>query len=161
MTYAKVGFGGRATGRVLTVVAVKSHRAGWSVLRADLVLVWRLSAAEREDLPAGVRDIEIRGTGGGVSVRDRDQVRTIVRWFDQSQISEAPFSVFSCGVKEQPSLTFIFRARHGTVAKASVPEHSAACSATTYSIRGRPQAPLLAGEVDHRVQKLLGVKLLR
>jgi len=161
VTYAKVGFGGRATRRVLTLVAVKSHRAGWSLLRAEVVLVWHLSTAEREELPAGIRDIEIRGPGGGVSVRVPSQVRTIVRWFDHVQIAEGPYSNMSCGASRQPSLTFSFRARNAELAKAIVSEHSALCSSATYTIRGKPQNPLFAGDLDHRVQKLLDVKLLR
>jgi hypothetical protein len=146
---------------VLNLVAIKSHRAGWSLLRADVVLVWHLSPAEREDLPAGVREIDIRGPHGKASVTGRDQVRTIVRWFDHFQLYERPFTVPSCGVGEQQSLTFTFRARYGQVTKAVVPEDSGACSAASYTISGRPQTPLIAGKVDRRVQKLLGVKLLR
>ncbi len=162
VTYAEIGFGGRATGRVLTVVAVKSHRAGWSLLRAGLVLVWHLSATEREDVPAGVRKIDIRGPHGNTSVTNRDRVRTIVRWFDHFQLYEQPFFGGLCGVhKPSPSLTFIFQGRHGTVARAIVPNPSGGCSAASYSIRGQAETPLIAGDVDQRVHKLLGVKLLR
>lgn len=160
-TYGEVGFGGRATGRVLQLVAVKTHRPGWSLLRADVVVVWHLSAAEREDLPAGVRAIDIRGPHGKTSVTDPDQVRTIVRWFDHFQLDEAPFFVGSCGVTVDPHrLTFTFKGGYGMVAKAIVPDPSWGCSTTSYTIRGNAQTPLVAGEVDQGVQKLLGVKLL-
>jgi len=161
VTYAARGFGGRVTGRVLSVVAVKSHRAGWSVVRAGIVLVWHLSAAEAEYLPAGVREIDIRGPHVKTRVTSVKQVRTIVRWFDHLPINEQPF-VGGCGGQPlSPSLTFVFRSRHGTVARASVPYTSGACAPASYWIHGRAQTGLVAGEVDRRVQKLLGVKLLR
>lgn len=161
-TFAATGFGGRATGRVLQLVAARTHRAGWSLLRADLALVWHLSAAEREDVPAGVREIGIHGSRGKARVVNRHQIATIVRWFDHLPMKEAPLYVGSCpGIHGQNSLTFTFAASHGAVARAIVPRSSSLCSPASYSIRGRAQTPLIAGHVDSQVQKLLGVKLLR
>ena len=161
VTYGEVGFGGRATGRVLHLVAVKSRRAGWSLLRADVLVVWHLSAAEREYLPGGVHEIDIRGPNAKARVTNRDQVRTIVRWFNSLQLDEAPFSAGICGpAGPNPNVTYIFRGRHGTAARAIVPEVADSCSPASYTIGGRAQTPLLAGEVDRRVERLLGVKLL-
>lgn len=157
MTYAARGFGGRATARVLSVVAVKSHRAGWSLLRAGIVLVWRLSAAEGEYLPAGIREIDIRGPHAKASVTNGNRVRTIVRWFDRLPLAEAPFSPMSCGATPVQNLAFTFRDRHGTVARVSVP--SGGCSPARYAIPRRWQTGLVAGDVDRRVEKLLGLKL--
>lgn len=158
VTYAEVGFGGRATERVLNIAAAKSHRAGWSLLRAAEAVAWHLSAAEREDIPAGVSEIDIRGPRGKTSVTNRNQVRTIVRWFNHLPLGEASFGgVSSWCATQQQTLTFTFRGRHGTVARMSVP--SGGCSTARYTIPRQWQTPLSAGDLDRRVQKLLGVRL--
>lgn len=160
-TFTALGFGGRATGRLLNLTAVPA-RGGGSLLRADVVVVWQLSAAERQVLPAGIREIDIRGPWHGVTanlaqVRNSDQVRTIVRWFDHLELYEPRFFL-SCPVQRpQPTFTFDFRGRHGTLARASVPEFASGCSPASYTIRGHEQTfPLLAKDFDFRVQSLLG-----
>jgi hypothetical protein len=153
--FSAVGFGGRATDRLLYVNAVKA-RGGGSFLRADVIVVWRLSAAEREDLPAGVRGIDISGPHAREDVTDRAQVRTIVRWFDHLQIDESLVFLGCPVMPHRPSFTFAFRGAHGTVARASVPEFSAGCSPASYTLRGHAQSSLLAGDFDYRVQELLG-----
>jgi hypothetical protein len=154
-TFTALGFGGRATERLLSVTAVKA-RGGWSLLRVDVVVVWHLSAAERENLPAGVREIDIHGSRARAEVTDRGQVRTIVGWFDHLELYEPQFVAYCPVMFDRGSFTFVFRGRHGSVAKASVPESSGICSGASYSIRGRDQTPLIAGDFDYRVQQLLG-----
>ena len=157
-TYTALGFGGRATSRLLNVTAVKAPNGG-SFLRADVVVVWHLSAAEREDLPAGVREIDVHGPPRGLAlanVTDRTQIRTIVRWFDHLELYEPQFVAYCPVALNRQSFTFTFRGRHGTVAKASVPEVSGVCSAASYTSRGHDQTPLIAGGFDYRVQELLG-----
>jgi hypothetical protein len=158
VTYAEPGFGGRVTGRMLSLVASKSHRAGWSLLRAGVVLVWRLSAAELEYLPAGVREIDIRGPHAKARVTNPDQVRTIVRWFNHLPLDEAPGGGLGCGPTSQQNVTFTFRGRHGTIARMSVP--SGGCSPARYTIPRQWQTGLSAGDIDRRVQKLLGVRFM-
>ncbi len=154
-TFTALGFGGRATGRLLNVVAVKAHGGG-SLLRVDVVVVWHLSAAERENLPHGVRVIDIRGPRAAAAVTDPRQVRTIVRWFDHLELYEPQFVAYCPVMRDQRSFTFVFGGRHGAVAQASIPDFSGICSAASYTIRGHDQTSLLAGDFDYRVQELLG-----
>jgi hypothetical protein len=157
-TYTALGFGGRATARLLNVTAVKAHGGG-SLVRVDVVVVWRLSRAERQELPAGVRGIEIRGPSPGsalANVTDPGQVRTIVRWFDHLELYEPQFAAYCPAMLDRQSFTFTFQGRHGKIATANVPEVSGICSAASYAIRGHEQSSLIAGGFDYRVQQLLG-----
>ncbi len=155
-TYAVPGFGGRSTGRLLSVAAVKA-RGGGSLLRVDVVVVWQLSAAQREDLPAGVSEIDIRGPRADQQVTDPTQVRTIVRWFDRLEIAQQLYLYLGCPPSREPSFGFVFRGAHGaTLARASVPEFSSYCSAAMYSIGGHAEKSLLGGNIVYRVQELIG-----
>ena len=158
-TFTAPGFSGRVTGRWLSLTAVRARRAGWSLLRADVAVVWHLSATEREELPAGVREVDIWGPPHGyrlANVTNPGQVRTIVRWFDHLQLNE--MHVLSCGVAlRAPTFTFEFKDRDGTLARAIVPQLSGPCSPARLIIRGHEQRfGLLAGNLGYRVQKLLG-----
>jgi hypothetical protein len=158
-TFAVPGFGGRSTGRLLSVYAVNAARGGGSLLRVDVVVVWKLPRSAREDLPAGVSEIDIHGPRAEAQITDTMQLRTIARWFDRLPLEEPRFiDPVGCPMLlDRSSFTFAFRGVHGGVlARARVPEISGICSAALYSIRGHGETPLLGGDIVYRVQQLIG-----
>ena len=105
-----------------------------------------------------MREIDVHGPHAGNQVTDPAQVRTVVRWFNKLEIVQPLTGYLGCPyLGSEPTYTFAFRGVHGSLlAKLSVPESSGYCSAATYTIRGRAVNSLLGGDIDFRVQELIG-----
>jgi hypothetical protein len=147
--------------RSVTITAVALH--GSTVVRVDAGAAWIYPRSPREVVPAGVREIDIRDEHVARRVVDRARVERIVRWFDALDIVP-PGAHVICGPILASTARFVFRSARGTkVATAVVPSRPATgCGAIAFSIRGRPQAPLIDSVFGrrafvNRVQRLLGL----
>ncbi len=134
------------------------------VLTAALILgVAPTSAARRhaEVLPTGVREVDVHSSRGSTRrVTDPARVAVIVRWFDALRV--APSTHYYCPlIRYRPPTTFGFRsAGRALLAWARTPGTAACGASFDYTVRGRPQKPLLVGHFLVRVGRLLRMRLV-
>jgi hypothetical protein len=155
----------------LLVVKVVGLSHGVTAVRADGEVVWVIPRPASEQIPAGVHEVDVtRGRSGqllavSVTVTDPARVATIVSLIDALPTVQ-PYTMSCPSFGLSPVVTFTFRAkRHGPIVAqasqlASATEPTTGCDAMSFSIRGRPQTPLLGGaRVVRTVQRLVGVQL--
>jgi hypothetical protein len=153
------------------VVKVVGLSHGFTAVRADAEVVWVIPRPASERIPAEVGEVDVRRGRSGqllavsVTVTDPARVATIVSLID-SLPTVQPYTMSCPSFGISPVVTFTFRAkRHGPIVAqatqlASATDPTTGCDAMSFSIRGRPRAPLLGGaKVVRTVQRLLGVQL--
>lgn len=136
---------------------------GWTFLRVDAGAAWVYPRSPHEVVPAGVREIDIRGAGVNRTVADAAELKTIVRWFDALNVTQ-PGPAVGCPAELSSPVRFSFRATSGAeLASAIVPSEPAdGCNPIQFTIGGRTQRPLIDARFGryafvNRVQRLLGV----
>jgi hypothetical protein len=115
----------------------------------------------RQALPAGIREIDVHSSRGiSRRVTDPARVAKIVGWFDALPI--APSTHYYCPlIRYRPPTTFDFRAASGAVLAHAFTPGTAACGGSIdFTIRGRPQKPLLLDHFLVRVGRMLGMRLV-
>jgi hypothetical protein len=143
-------------------VELASHR-GWTYVKTEAAAAWIYPRSPQESLPAGVREIDIRGDGVAQWVTDPVTVARIVHWFDALNVAP-PGVVVSCMAELSTALHFGFRAASGAeLASATVPSEEAdSCDPISFSVGSTQFAPLIDRRYGgyafvSRVQRLLGV----
>lgn len=155
------------------LVEVTRLKNGSTGIRVDADVVWISSRPEREQVPAGIRVVNVvQATPGrppsvSKTVTRRSQVRRIIALIDQLPITQPGVAHCPPESGSPPIDTFIFRrSRHGpALARASVSSQAGNtttnCDAMSFSIRGHSEPALgqprsfLVG-----IQRLLGVHLI-
>lgn len=159
MTFSFSAIAGRISLREVevTLVALRNHTTG---VRADAQDIWVLPRSPSENVPATVREIDVRTTRAHVRVTAPSRVRRIIRWFDALPIVQP--GVFHCLVPRlKPVMTLRFRSETGVMlAKAQVPHAvvNGFCAPIRFWIGGRPQTPLGGRRFYQRIERLLGVR---
>jgi hypothetical protein len=111
-------------------------------------------------IPPGVREIGVHSSlGASRHVTNPGKVAEIVRRFDA--LPKAPHGIYHCPMlRYRLPTAFVFRGVRGVVlARARTPGRAACGSSFDYSVRGRPQKPVLKGHFLARVGRLLGMRL--
>jgi hypothetical protein len=167
VTYSLPATAGRIALRWLDLVYV-SLPNGWTGVRADAQVAWLVARSPKEVVPAGVRRIDVEvgypeeRPKVSLDVRSPAELARIVGWLDglgvvQPMMLHCP--MIAIGLAR---VTFSFRAADGTLlARARMVAQdppATECTPIQFSIRSRPQKPLV-GAFLSRVQRLLGVRL--
>jgi hypothetical protein len=120
------------------------------------------SAAHRhaQALPPGIREIDVDSSRAiSRHVTDPARVAKIVAWFDALPI--APSTHYYCPfIRYRPPTTFDFRAGGGAVLAHAFTPGTAACGGSIdFTIRDRPQRPLLLDHFLVRVGHMLRMRV--
>ena len=163
---------GRLLGSRELLVQITKLAGGGTGVRVDAQVQWIIPRPVSERIPRGVREIDVTRAVPGdapsleVKVVAPHEIGALVAMVDALGIIQP--GAYSCPSQQgdAPVVTFTFRASdEGTVlASASEPasarEPTTSCNPMTFSIRGRPQTPLLGGAaVVGKAGRLLGVHL--
>jgi hypothetical protein len=153
--------GGRPMQRMYDVSLVR--QGSWTFVRVDAAAAWIYPRSPREVVPAGVREIDIRGGGVVRRVTAPAQVARIVRWFDALHVTPPGVTV-GCMLELSTPVHFRFRTASGAeLARAVVPSEGAdGCNSIQLTIGGKQQMPLGDARFGkhafvEKVQRLLGV----
>jgi hypothetical protein len=154
------------------LVQVTKLAGGGTGVRVDAQVQWIIPRPVSERIPRGVHEIDVARAVPGdapsleVKVVSQREIRALVAMVDALGIIQP--GAYSCPSQQgdAPVVTFTFRASDEGNMLASASEASSArepttpCTAMTFSIRGRPQTPLLGGAaVVRKAGRLLGVHL--
>jgi hypothetical protein len=154
------------------LVQVTKLAGGGTGVRVDAQVQWIIPRPVSERIPRGVHEIDVARAVPGdapsleVKVVSQREIRALVAMVDALGIIQP--GAYSCPSQQgdAPVVTFTFRASDEGNVLASAGEASSArepttpCTAMTFSIRGRPQTPLLGGAaVVRKAGRLLGVHL--
>jgi len=154
------------------LVQVTKLAGGGTGVRVDAQVQWIIPRRVSERIPRGVHEIDVARAVPGdapsleVKVVSQHEIRALVAMVDALGIIQP--GAYSCPSQQgdAPVVTFTFRASDEGNLLASAGEASSArepttpCTAMTFSIRGRPQTPLLGGAaVVRKAGRLLGVHL--
>lgn len=156
--FAIQGAGGRRPLRWMEVTMSELPH-GATGIRVDVAAGWIVPRSPSEKVPAGVREIEFRTRHRETRVTQPKKVQTIVRWFDALGIVQGG-PVFHCpAVIGGRRVTLNFRSSSRRLlarAVLSSARISTECSPIGFSIRGRPQTPLVGLRFWSRVKRLIG-----
>jgi len=140
-------------------------RGNGSVLRLDAGVSWIYPRSPREVVPAGVREIDIRGGGANLHVTGRGDVARIVRWINALNVSQPGPYVVGCPLILASYVRFSFRSAGGATLARAVAHGGWAtnCDTIEFTIRGKQQLPLIDARMGRyafmsKVQRLLGVR---
>jgi hypothetical protein len=157
-------------------IQVSTRAGGGTRLYAESQSQWIVTRTRAEQIPRGVRDVDVTSAWPGKSpfvsrrVSNRAKVRALVALFDSLDVIQP--GAGSCpGMALTPSVNVAFtvgsgqplaRATVTSTANFSLPAYVYAwgCYPVGFSIRGRAQSAL-AGNVIAPIQRLLHVKLVR
>jgi hypothetical protein len=153
------------------IVQVVGLTDGSTGVRADAQVVWMLPRPARERVPAAVRDIGIsRGRPGhppslSLLVTNRAKVRKIVSMIDQLPTTQP--GAWACPDLAAAALVtvrFLATPLGPALATATEPtnvtEPTSPCNPLSFTLRGKPQTPLLHGaSFLTRTERILGVSL--
>lgn len=147
------------------VVAVSAVRArGWTFIRVDASTAWIYPRSPEEALPAGVREIDIRGGGVSRHLTDPARVGRVVHWFGALSVTPPHSYTVSCnGPGPITTESFLFRSASGKVlARATGPLGASACDPIQFTVGGKEQTPLIDATASKdafvaRVERMLGV----
>lgn len=171
VTYSWPAIPGLLGFRELIVTVAPLSRGGTGVLAAA-ESDWIVPRPASERIPAGVRLIRVtsRKIGGpvtaSVTVTDARQIRRVVALFDGMPIAQP--GAIACPAliltRTTRRITFAFRAGADGPALASASyidyapymESSGACNPVGFTVRGRPQDPLIGGDFLRRVEAIVG-----
>jgi hypothetical protein len=159
--------------RTLTVTATSLQGNVTGVL-AEAASDWIVPRPAGEKIPAGVHEIEITGaklngpTTVSLSVTNPATVRRIVSLIDAMPVAQ-PITI-ACPIALAAGarvITLTFRAHAGSrvLAYATYTDYrpltapSGQCTPVYFSIRGRPQDPLIGGNFVKRLEDILDVSL--
>ena len=156
--------GGRPVQRLVSFALARER--GRTFIRVDAGAAWVYPRSPREVLPAGVRAIDISGGGVSRHVTALVKVAWIVRWFDALNIVQPGQGAVGCAIGPPYSVKFVFRSASGAeLASAIVPAGPTdACDPIRFTLRGRPQTPLIDSTPGQgkffidRVQRLLRIR---
>jgi hypothetical protein len=164
--YGSEEFAGRAlNGSPQRAVSVSVEPSGGgTVLRLDAGVAWIYPRSASEELPNGIRKIDILGGGVAKHVTAAAKVARIVRWFDELNVYQPGPSV-SCPAVLDSHVTFSFRSASGApLASADVPSAPASnCNSIVFSSGGKARTSLIDARwgrfaFANRVERLLGVR---
>ena len=169
-TYSWPVVGSTLGTRQLTV-ALTTLADGETGVRADAQVVWILPRPAGERVPAGVRAITITRDANGATpalalrVTGAARIARIETLLDRLPTVQP--GAWSCPAESTPIpiIAFSFRSASGRVLAhasedATVTEPTTPCDPLRFSIRGRPQTPLLGGAgFLGSVSRLLGRRL--
>jgi hypothetical protein len=173
---AFVGFSWPPVARLLTnrqlLVEAVDLAGGGTDVRVDAQVQWIIPRPVSERVPRGVHKIDVTRAAPGespslsIKVVSPHVIRALVRMVDALEIVQPGAYACPMLLAGAPVVTFTFRASDGGTVLASASELASArepttsCDPMTFSIRGRPQTPLLGGAaVVHAAGRLLGVHL--
>jgi len=154
------------------LVQVTKLAGGGTGVRVDAQVQWIIPRPVSERIPRGVHEIDVAravprdAPSLEVKVVSQREIRALVAMVDALGIIQP--GAYSCPSQQgdAPVVTFTFRASDEGNVLASASEASSArepttsCDPMTFSIRGRPQTPLLGGAaVVRKAGRLLGVHL--
>lgn len=140
-------------------ITMAALRDGSTGIRVDAAAGWIIPRPPGEKVPSDTRVIDIRRPQFSRWVTGVAKVQTIVRWFDALGIVQG--GTYNCpAILDGPRITIDFRsASRGLLARAVLPSgrYSTECNPIGFSIRGRPQTPLIGLDFWTRVKRLLGL----
>ncbi|HEV7177553.1 MAG TPA: hypothetical protein VGN29_18810 [Solirubrobacteraceae bacterium] len=163
---------GRLLGSRELFVQVTKLTGGGTGVRVDAQVQWIIPRPVSERIPRGVHEVDVTRAAPGeapsleVKVVSPHKIRALVAMVDALEIVQP--GAYACPAlpASGPIVTFTFRPSDGgtVLARASEPssarEPTTSCDPMTFSIRGRPQTPLLGGAaVVGKAGRLLGVHL--
>lgn len=154
------------------VVQLEATATGPTVVRADAQVIWIVSRAASERVPAGVHEIDVTRAVPGRRptlvrhVSSAADVAAIVAMIDGLGVVQPGTVVCPSQVPNLAQVQFVFRAHAGGQALASAAEvadatePTTACDPLTFAVDGRARTPLLHGARFLRaVSRRLGVRL--
>ena len=141
-------------------VTMAALSPGSTGIRVDASAGWIIPRSPSENVPDGVREIDIRRAHVVTRLTQPATVQTIVRWFDALGIVQGGRGYSCPALLGGRRVTLDFRSASRTLlARASLLDLpiSTECNPIGFSIRGRSQTPLVGLRFWNRVKRLVGL----
>ncbi|HEX3690353.1 MAG TPA: hypothetical protein VHV28_11665 [Solirubrobacteraceae bacterium] len=167
---------GRSLGTRWLVVAMVTLPGDQTGVRIDAEVQWLIPRPAGERVPSAARLLEVtvarpgRPPAGDVTVTRAGEVRRMASLIDGLQ-TEQPGAFDCTGRAVDPVATFTFRAEPAPPARRVLARatqiiepspRGGYCEPMTFTVKGRPQTPLVGGAgVVRAAQRLLGVRVPR